>query len=260
LNRLLRPLELALFYFRLFLMLIWMMLSSLIAMPLAFFRWKNAENNYHFARLYGPIARWIMGLRVVIEGEEYLRTRPAIYVVNHQSGLDMANLTAVFPRGAVVIGKKELRRIPVFGILFEAFGNVLIDRKDRANALSGLNAAVEAMKVRNLSAWIFPEGTRNASGEGLLPFKKGAFYMAVQAGVPIVPIVCSRVCHLVSFEEKYSRSGTILIRVLPPIPTGGVRANQIDALLQSTRETMLVALRDVSARAQELDRTRRIAR
>jgi lysophosphatidate acyltransferase len=241
-------------------MLLWMMLSSLIAMPLPFLRWKNPENNFHFARLYGPVARWIMGIRVIIEGEENLQIRPAIYVVNHQSGLDMTTLTAAFPRGAVVIGKKELRRIPVFGILFEACGNILIDRKDRANALSGLNAAVEAMKARNLSAWIFPEGTRNASGDGLLPFKKGAFYMAVQAGAPVVPIVCSRVNHLVSFEEKYSRSGTVVIRALAPIPTTGIRANQIESLLQNTREAMLVALREVSARAQEVDRAKRIAR
>ncbi|MBS1962834.1 MAG: 1-acyl-sn-glycerol-3-phosphate acyltransferase [Bdellovibrionales bacterium] len=248
-----RVVEIAVFYVRLTAMLLWLVLSSSIAFPLALIRWRNAENNYLFGKIYGPISRAIMGIRVHLEGEEHLRIRPAIFVINHQSGIDMCTLSAPYPKGAVIIGKKELRRIPAFGLMFEAFGNVLIDRQDRKNALSGLNAAVAEMKEKNLSAWIFPEGTRNPSGEGLLPFKKGAFYMAIQSGSPIVPIVCSKLERLVNFEGRYARSGNIVIRALPPIETKGMANNQVERLLEATRAQMLAALAEVSTKAEAMD-------
>lgn len=230
------------------------MIACAIALPLALLRWKNPDNNFLFGKFYGPLGRRIMGLHVLVEGEEHLSIRPAIFTINHQSGIDLATLARVYPRGAVIIGKKELRWIPFFGLMFEAFGNILIDRKDRKNSLSGLNTAVEALRSQNLSTWIFPEGTRNASGEGLLPFKKGAFYMAIQTQEPIVPIVCSKVSRLVSFKEKYAHSGTVVIRILPPIPTAGMKMGEVDSLLEKTRNLMLDALREVSARAEALDR------
>jgi 1-acyl-sn-glycerol-3-phosphate acyltransferase len=248
-----RPIELIVFVFRLSTMILWMIVSSLVSMPLALVRWKNVENNFLFGKIYGPIARKLMGLRVFVEGAEHLKNRPAIFVANHQSGLDMAALSKPYPKGAVIIGKKELRHIPGFGLMFVAFGNVLIDRKDRADALSGLRDAVERMRRENFSVLIFPEGTRNPSGEGLLPFKKGAFYMAIEAQVPIVPMVCSKLVRLVSFEDKYARSGTLIVKVLPPIPTAGLKMSDVGTLLESTRNAMLEALADASRRAEALD-------
>lgn len=248
-----RGVEVFIFYLRLSGMLIWLLISSTIAFPLALIRWRYATNNYWFGKLYGPISRAIMGIRVEVEGRENLKNRPAILTVNHQSGLDMATLQAVYPPSAVIVGKKEIRRIPAFGLMFEAFGNVLIDRQDRKNALSGLNQAVSEMKRKKLSAFIFPEGTRNASGEGLLPFKKGAFYMAIQAGLPVLPIVCSRLERLVDFRRRYARSGHLVIRVLPPISVQGLTPEDVDTLLTKTRIQMLAALVEVSARAEALD-------
>lgn len=246
--------ELLVFYVRLTAMLLWLIACSALFLPVAIVRWRHAENNYSFGKIYGPVARAIMGIRIHLEGAEHLAIRPATFVINHQSGLDMATLQAAYPPGAVIIGKKELRRIPVFGLMFEAFGNVLIDRQDRKNALSGLNAAVAEMKKRNLSSWIFPEGTRNPSGEGLLPFKKGAFYMAIQSGSPVVPIVCSRLERLVNFERRYARAGNMVIRVLPPIESKGLAVNQVERLLEETRGRMLAALAEVSREAEAMDR------
>jgi len=230
------------------------MSASAVAFPLALIRWRNPENNYLFGYVYGRVARAIMGIHVYLEGAEYLDVRPSIFVVNHQSGLDLAIHSRTFPRGTVIIAKKEIRYVPVFGLMFEAFGNVLIDRGDRKNALSGLNAAVLEMKKKNLSAWIFPEGTRNGTGEGLLPFKKGAFYMAIQSGSPVVPIVCSRLTRLVDVKRKFARSGNMVIRVLPPIETKGMLKDQVEKLLETTRAQMLVALAEVSAKAEAMDR------
>jgi 1-acyl-sn-glycerol-3-phosphate acyltransferase len=195
-----------------------------------------------------------MGITIHIENPERLLIRPATFVMNHQSGLDLATYSSTYPKGAVIIAKREIRRVPVFGLMFAGFGNILIDRKDRTNALTGLNQAVAEMKAKNLSAWIFPEGTRNPTGEGLLPFKKGAFYMAIQSGTPIVPIVCSRLERLVNFKKKYARSGNMVVRILPPISTTGMAGNQVDQLLTLTRNQMLTALVEVSAKAEAMDR------
>lgn len=250
-----RVLELGIFYGRLFLMLIWLMAVSFCSIPLGLFRWKDPDNNYRFARVYSWGARLIMGISVEVQGRSYLTIRPAICVANHQSGLDLATIGDLCPSGTVVVGKKEIRYIPFFGFMFESFGNVMINRSDRKNALSGLNAAVVEMKKKNLSAWVFAEGTRNSSGIGLLPFKKGAFYMAIQSQAPIVPVVCSRLEALVSFPRKFSHSGRLFIKVCPPIATAGLSNGDVDALLKQTREVMLAALQEMNGRAEEWSRS-----
>lgn len=229
-------------------MLIWLMLVSFASIPLALFWWKDPTNNFRFARIYCWGSKKIMGIKVEVMGRENFSVWPAIVTGNHQSGLDMATLGDICPPGIVVVGKKELRYIPFFGLMFEAFGNVLINRSDRVNALSDLNAASAEMKKKNLSAWIFPEGTRNASGEGLLPFKKGAFYMAIQAQIPIIPVVCSRLEKLVSFPEKYARGGKLYVKVCKPIPTQGLKTTDVDQLLGQTREVMLAALNELNTK------------
>jgi 1-acyl-sn-glycerol-3-phosphate acyltransferase len=234
-------------------MFIWVMISCTIAMPLALFRWRDARNNYVFGKIYGPIGRAIMGLKVTVEGAEHLRNTPAVFAVNHQSGIDLATTSLAYPEGAVIIGKKEVAYIPFFGQMYYAFGNLLIDRADRVNALSGLNRVVAEMKRRGVSVWIFPEGTRNASGTGLLPFKKGAFYMAIQSQTPLVPIVSSRLERLINFKQRYARSGHIIIRVLPPISTTGMTNTDVGNLLETTRNQMLTALAEISVKAEALD-------
>lgn len=244
-----RSLEVSVFYCKLFLMLIWFVVVSVAAIPLGLIRWKNTSNNFLFALVYSWGANHIMGFHVDVVGREHLRIQPAVFVANHQSVIDLATIGNLAPSGAVVVGKKEIRYIPFFGIMFESFGNVMIDRKDRVNALTGLNAAVGVIKRKKLSVWIFPEGTRNASGEGLLPFKKGAFYMAIQAQVPIVPVICSKLGVLVDFTKKYAHSGRLTVKVLPPIPTLGLTNSDVTKLLNQTRDAMLAAVAEINPKA-----------
>lgn len=245
-----RAFELFVFYFRLILMLVWMMISAVIAMPLALVRWKNSNNNVLFGKIYGPIARLIMGIRVEISGlENHSAHQPCIYVVNHQSGVDMTTMAQIYPPNTVLIGKKELRYIPFFGLMYEAFGNILINRQDRTNSVAGLNQAVAAIREKKVSIWIFPEGTRNKAGIGLLPFKKGAFHMAIAAQVPLVPIVCSNLLPCVNFEKKYARSGKVKVRILPPIFTKGRTSAELAQVLDETRQSMLQALEELNRQA-----------
>ena len=236
------------FYLKVTAMFLWLILACLIAMPLALVRFKNPNNNKMFAVIYGPIARFIMGLRVEVQGQEKLSNhKPCIYMCNHQSALDLTTFEPVYTKGTLVIGKKEVARIPFFGLMFVAFGNVLINRQDRTQAVAGLNEAVDTLKKRSLNLWIFPEGTRNKGSQDLLPFKKGPFHMAVAAEVPIVPMVCQSIHHLMSVESKRAHGGVVKIRVLDPIFTKGKTTADVDALLSETYQKMQQVFQELNA-------------
>lgn len=186
-----------------------------------------------------------------IEGAELqYAAQPCIYVLNHQSVADMATFSPIFPKRTVLIGKKQLRYVPIWGLMYEAFGNILIDRKNRTNSVAGLREAVEALKQQGLSIMIFPEGTRNSEFVGLLPFKKGAFHMAVEAQVPIAPWVSATVKPFVDFKARRIRGGEFWIRILPPIPTAGMTSADIPALLTQTQEAMHAALLELNAKSR----------
>jgi 1-acyl-sn-glycerol-3-phosphate acyltransferase len=235
------------FYIRFFLVTFWFLFASFLVLILGLLKpiifWRMTDLNQDYARLFAWGALKILGIRVQIEGDFYIESeKPAIYVANHQSGLDIATFGEFFPKQTVIIGKKEIAWIPVFGWIYFLAGNVFIDRKKTTRAVAGLLEVVEAIKRKRVSVWMFPEGTRNSSGQGLLAFKKGAFHAAVQAQVPIVPLVQSPLIRLVSWKERRIVSGVIRIRVLPPIPTVGLLPGQVEGLAEETRKKMLVAL------------------
>jgi len=235
------------YYVRMSLMLLWIILSSLLMLPWGVINWKNPNNNKLYARFYSPLARLIMGIRVLPDHVERLtEQQPCIYVLNHQSGIDVMTYGSLYPPKTILIGKKELRYVPMWGLMYESFGNILIDRKNRSQSVGGLNQAMQALKTKGLSIFIFPEGTRNRSGVGLLPFKKGAFHMAITAQVPIVPVVCASLLPLVSERKKYAKSGTLRVSVLPVISTQGKTLDHLEALMTETREAMLKKLEELN--------------
>jgi 1-acyl-sn-glycerol-3-phosphate acyltransferase len=235
--------ELLVFYFRVTLTAGWIVPSSAASFFVGLVRWRNTSNNRVFSRMYGHLARWFMGLRVEVSGEEHLTaSQPCIYVANHQSSLDITTFSRVYPRKTVLIGKKELAYIPFVGQLYAMFGNIFIDRKSMGGGVMGIDQAVTALTSKGDSIFMFPEGTRNPEGRGLLPFKKGAFYMAIEAQVPIIPVVCSTLTPLINFKKRYARSGRLMIRVLPPIHTRGKTLRDMMSIVDETRAAMLSAL------------------
>jgi lysophosphatidate acyltransferase len=158
--------------------------------------------------------RWTTGVRFdIVEGREYLSTRPAVLVGNHQTELDILLLGAIFPPYCSVTAKKSLRRIPLLGWFMWLSDTVFIDRANRETALRAFDSAARTMQNKRQSVFIFPEGTRSYSSEpGLLPFKKGAFHLAVQAGVDIVPIVAENYSHVLSLKKLRFRAGTVRVK------------------------------------------------
>ena len=235
-----------LFPFRALGSVVWLVLTCIFSYFTIIVSFKNLQNNRRFAGYYGPIARWIVGFRVDFIGKEnWGRPEPCIYVVNHQSMMDFPIFARIYPPNTVLIAKKSLFYIPFFGLMYVGFGNILIDRKNRANSVTGMNEAVQALRERGASILIFPEGTRNSRG-GMLPFKKGAFYMAVQAQVPIVPIVIPTYRRFFDWKTWTLIPARLTIEALPPISTKGLTQKDVPALLERTRDQMLRALDTVN--------------
>jgi 1-acyl-sn-glycerol-3-phosphate acyltransferase len=184
-----------------------------------------------------------LGLRVRVRGRERLKAhRPCVIVANHQSMLDIPVLARLFPAGTVIVGKDEIRHMPIVGRLYRATGNLFIDRSRPRSAHRTMQAAEQAVR-EGRSIWIFPEGTWGTEPGRMLPFKTGAFRLAVATGAPIVPVVVAPLKPGVDLEGGRVRPSTIRIRVLRPIPTAGLGEADVVPLLRETRHHMDAALR-----------------
>ena len=142
------------------------------------------------ARLWSRTCLLAAGVRPVHENREHAAARlPCIFIANHHSILDIWALIPVLPTSTRFVAKRSLFWIPIFGWAIAAAGFVPIDRKNRTAALRSLARAAEKVR-KGRSLLLFAEGTRSRDGR-LRPFKRGAFHLALEAGVPIVPVAIS---------------------------------------------------------------------
>ncbi|KAF2004013.1 1-acylglycerol-3-phosphate O [Amniculicola lignicola CBS 123094] len=173
-------------------------------------------------------------------GMDALDTRPAVFVGNHQTELDVLMLGCTFPPYTSVTAKKSLKYIPFLGWFMALSKTVFIDRANRTTARAAFDGAAKTIRSERQSVFIFPEGTRSYANEPmLLPFKKGAFHLAIQAQVPIVPIVVANYSHVLNVKKRIFNPGSIDVSVLPAIPTTGLTGADADALTTRTRDAML---------------------
>jgi len=195
----------------------------------------NPDNSRLCARLYSLPILWLLRLRVRTEVGNLRENHPCVIIANHQSNYDLYVLGCVVPPRTVSIGKKSLKWIPFFGQLYWLAGNVLLDRGNARKARQAMLATTETLQQRDTSIWVFPEGTRN-QGRGLLPFKKGAFQMAIAAGVPIVPVCVSN--YAAGLRLNRWNSGEVLIRSLPAIATTDMTLDDLPQLMERCQQLM----------------------
>ena len=208
----------------------------------------NPDNTRLCGRVYSLPALHILGMDYHLQVDELKKlTSPCVIVVNHQSNFDLFMLGSVVPRRTVTIGKTSLRWVPIFGQIYWLAGNVLIDRGDATKAKAAMVKTTDALQHQDTSIWVFVEGTRNL-GKGLLPFKKGAFQMAISAGVPIVPICCSNYKRTMRLNRW--RTGPLRIRALPPISTEGMTPDDMPNLMEQCRAQMVACIDELDGAAQ----------
>lgn len=203
---------------------------------------KQGLSQWVTARVFYFLCRTVLGLRVEVRNGDRMLERPAVFVSNHQSMLDIYILGAMFPKWCSVTAKRSLQWYPFLGWFMMASGTVFIDRARRENALKAFESARHHVLTKKQSVFMFPEGTRsNAVEPMMLPFKKGAFHFAQQCQIPIVPFVVANYSTLWSKRKQIATSGVIPIEVLEPIPTKGLESKDVNALLEKTRGRMLEA-------------------
>ncbi|XP_037982219.1 1-acyl-sn-glycerol-3-phosphate acyltransferase alpha-like [Motacilla alba alba] len=224
----------------------WILLLALLAIPLCALRGRDVENMKIIRGLMQHVKR-LYGIRMVVRGAQHFPPRqPYVVVSNHQSSLDLLGMMEVLPDRCVPIAKRELLYMGAVGVVCWLGGIIFIDRKRTHDAISVMAEAAHTMLSQDVRVWVFPEGTRNHSGS-MLPFKRGAFHLAVQAQVPVVPIVISSYQHFYSKRERRFTAGRCVIQVLPPLPTRGLGAADVPALTERVRAAMLDAFEALSA-------------
>ena len=192
---------------------------------------------------------WLSGVDVVIENLDVIDSeRPQILVANHSSWYDVLVLLSV-PGTSLFVAKKELSRVPIFGRAIGGCGHIFIDRQDRNAAVQSLAGARELLEKESPTIIMFPEGTRTRTGE-LQRFKKGAFVLAIQTGVEVVPAAIIGSRDVMRKGSLRIRSGTITLRFGVPIPVEGPGMDDRNELTEQAR----TAVRDLQADATRTDR------
>jgi HAD superfamily hydrolase (TIGR01490 family) len=192
--------------------------------------------------LAGDLGLALAGIDVEVQGAEHLWSqRPAVFILNHQSSLvDALVMFKLVRSGFTGVAKKEAAGIPGVGQFFRFARVAFVDRGNTAQAKEVLAPAVERLG-QGVSLVLSPEGTRSYT-PGLGPFKKGAFHVAMQAGVPIVPVVIRNAGELMARNSKTTRSGVVQVAVNPPIPTGDWTVADLDDRVAEIRGLFLDTL------------------
>ncbi|XP_008924124.3 1-acyl-sn-glycerol-3-phosphate acyltransferase alpha [Manacus vitellinus] len=224
---------------------LWFFTISIGVVILSIPRGRNVENTTFFRTLALPL-KYIFGIQIVVKGKENLRTkRPFVLVLNHQTSLDILALMEILPDRCVPIAKKEILYMGTFGLACWLVGTIFIDRKDREGSIKTLTEVARSLHKDNLRILIFPEGTRNHGGS-MLPFKRGAFQLAVKAQVPIIPVVFSSYNSFYNQKEKRFTPGKLIIQVLPEVETLGLGPDDVPKLTEQVRDSMLTTYQGIS--------------
>ncbi len=236
-------------YLRYSLLAVHFIVGSTAGLLIGLLRPFHPTNSRWCSHLYAFFGLPIIGIKTRVEGlEHFKQDSPYIVICNHQSNWDLFVAGSIVPKRTVSLGKKSLKFIPFFGQLYWLAGNVLIDRGNRKKALEAMSITKKALLEKNTNIWIFAEGTRN-KGKNMLPFKKGAFVTAINAGVPIVPVVCSS--YLTNFSLNQWDNGTAHMRVLPAISTAGMGQADVDGLMTHCHALMMEQIQTLDANEAE---------
>ena len=178
----------------------------------------------------------------VISGAEYLwSARPCLFLINHQSKMDPFLFAKIVRSGFTGVMKAEAKNVPGFGQLFQFADVAFIDRSNITQAKDALAGAVSKLKEEGISIAMSPEGTRSAT-PALGEFKKGAFHIAMQAGVPIVPVIFRNAGEIQWRGSQTIRPGTVETVVLPPVDTSGWSVRTLNEHVAEVRGMFLDTL------------------
>jgi 1-acyl-sn-glycerol-3-phosphate acyltransferase len=196
-------------------------------------RWQHA-----FARLWSRLILTTSGIRTRVEGVQNLAPRKtAIYCANHQSAMDIPILFVNLPVQFRFVAKRSLFKMPFLGWHLKRSGHIPVDRERPREAMRSLDEAAEKIRAGS-SVMLFPEGHRSRDGT-IGPFKSGSFYLAIQSGVPVVPITLNGTRAVLKPDTYHVRAGQTEMIVHPPIPTSKLTRQDVEALSGKVRAQII---------------------
>jgi 1-acyl-sn-glycerol-3-phosphate acyltransferase len=188
------------------------------------------------ARGWARVLLLVLGVRVDVEGSSNLPRGPAVYAANHGSALDIPILFGYLPADFRFIHKRSLYLVPVLGWSLWVAGHVGIDRGNPFRARKSLEAAAQRIH-HGTSVAVFPEGTRSPDA-GVRPFKRGSLLLALEAGVPVVPVSLLGVKRVVPRGIATLTPGTVRLVIHPPVSTEGRDADSAASLAEEVRRVV----------------------
>lgn len=222
----------------------------LVLLPSRVLRIKSCN---YFGKVVGPTMMWLSGSPITWYGTEHLDpNRPAIYISNHTSIVDILLGIWLSPVGTVGVAKKQVVYYPFFGQLYWLSGHLRIDRGKSRAAVQSLKDLAKIVHEHGLSIYIWPEGTRSRDGR-LLPFKKGIVHLAKQTGLPIIPVVVQNAHQLWEKSSLAVRRTELRVDILPPVDTTDWSLDTLQEHLDELHGMFVAALPE-SQRPLELAR------
>ena len=182
----------------------------------------SGQRQMKVARAWARMLLRIAGVRVTVEGLEKIdQTRGYVFVSNHVSYMDTPVILAHIPAQFRFMAKADLFRIPFLGTHLKSAGHIPVPKDNPREAMRALAEAGKAIRDKNISVLVFPEGGRSL--EGLQPFKEGAALLGIKAGVPIVPIGLRGTLDVLPMHSVHLRRGHVVLRVGDPVATADLR-------------------------------------
>lgn len=196
---------------------------------------KKGELPHLVARVWGRTILFGARVKVTVKNPANIDpSRSYIYMSNHQSNFDIPVLLAYLPVQFRWLAKMELFRIPIFGFAMQRAGYISIDRSDRKAAILSLKRAAEIIRG-GVSVMIFPEGTRSRDGN-IRPFKSGGFILAIDSGVPIVPVVIHGTWPIMPKDRLRIRPGNVVLKIENPVETSHYSRRDKAELMEKVRQ------------------------
>lgn len=200
------------------------------------------DGRHSMVSLWTDVASALTGLRLDVQGEEKLWAhQPAVIIANHQSKADALIVMKLLRGQCVAVAKQEITQVPLVSQAIQFAGVIPIDRANAQKAIDSMQPLLHAIRHEKKFAVVAVEGTRSRSTTPG-PFKKGAFHIAMQAGVPIIPLVIHNSIDMQPRGEFTFRPATVRVEVLDPIDVSTWRARDLDRHVAAVRDLYLRAL------------------
>jgi len=230
---------------KLFVLMIWTIIIVVIAFFAMIVTFSSKGAVWIAQKLWTPFILYVLGAKLKVKGLENIeKGKSYLILANHTSNLDIPMLTAGLPLLLYYVAKKEMKKIPFLGWIMTAVGMVFIDRTNKEKAIRSMRMAGNQIK-KGKNIVIFPEGTFNGSIE-MLPFKKGAFHLAMHANIEILPIA---IVNAQKVWPEYSslalQSGEVELRIGKPILTDNLTIDDIESMSNHTRQVIQSLLDEV---------------